>query len=289
MKKHFSLLLATAFALLTSCQNNEEFKPESEGMGSIKFNIINYEQCSLDDVTRATTADKLGNLDMVIYDSATDAVVSQVRQTKGDENYASFSATLPFGEYHVVFLGYDGSRKAIVETPTSISFADDFVPDFFYNMTKLTINKKENTSKTISLKRPIAALSVQSEGKVPDNLSKITISSEGGSHHFNALTGYGTTVENRSYTYNVSSLAGKDALGISFFTFLTTQSCKMNFTVSAFDKDNTLICKQEFKDVNMGINQMSRFTGNLFAEPSSATSFNLTLEDADWDEHDYTY
>ncbi len=63
----------------------------------------------------------------------------------------------------------------------------------------------------------------------------------------------------------------------------------MNFTVSAFDKDNALICKQEFKDVNMGINQMSRFTGNLFAEPSSSTSFNLTFEDADWNIKDDTY
>ena len=289
MKKHFSLLLATAFALLTGCQNNEEFKPESEGMGSIKFSIINYEQCSLDDVTRATAVDTLKNIDMVIYDAATDAVVSQVRQTKEDENYGSFSATLPFGEYHVVFLGYDGLRKAIVDSPTDICFDDDYVPNFFYNNTLLTINKKENNSKAISLKRPVAAFNIFSKGGIPENLSKITISSEGGSHHFNAFTGYGTTEESRSYTFDMSKNAGKDTVNIYFFTFLTVERSTMNFTVSAFNTDDNPICTQFFNDVDMAINQRTRYIGNPFAEPSSSTSFNLTLENIKWNDKNVSF
>ena len=285
------LMMLTAAMLTVACQNDEKeaANPSADGMGTIKFQVTNYEQVSFDDITRAGSISSLNYLAMGIYDAENKTLVSSEQKNKEDSGYGGFSATLPYGDYIIVFLGYTGSRQANMESPTNIYFADNYVPDLHYKTINLTISSSEAGTQAIALKRAVAAFSLVSEGAIPDNLSKLTITATGGGKTFNALTGLANTAEERSYTYNVSSLAGGNSMNVAFFTFLTAEEATMQFTASTRDASDAEIRTRVFADVPMKINQRTRYTGDFFASDQSVQGFNITLEDGDMDAVDYTY
>lgn len=287
MKKIFFLLASVM--MLTACQNDSDEQPTTKGEGRLSFQIVNYEQFSLDDETTRASVEALAHLDMAVYDSDADTLVSHQHQAKGDNSYGTFSATLPYGKYNVVLLGYEGSRQAIVTSPTNICFPDNFVPNFFYKTLAVTIDKPETAAQNVALQRSVAAFTINSQGQNPANLASLTISSQGGSHHFNALTGKGATVEERTYTYDKSGSAGKNSLLTTFFTFLTEDECTMNFTATARDAQQNALRTRQFTDVPMKVNQRTRYTGNFFAADQSAAGFNISLDDNDWEDKDFNY
>ena len=290
MKKIFSFL-AAVMMLLTACQNDSEEQRPAEGMGRLSFEVVNYEQFSLDDETTRASMSKLTHLDMVVYDASTNALVEHQHQAQGDNGYGTFSTTLPYGTYNIVLMGYEGSRTAIVDSPTAIHFADNFVPNFFYKTVPVTIDKPQTDAQNIALQRPIAAFTVRSQGgQNPAELASMSVSCSGGSHHFNALTGKGATVEERSYTYDMSKYAGKDTTTtVTVYTFLTAEESTMNFTVTALDKEQGIIRTREFTDVPMKVNQRTRYSGFFFAADQGSAGFTLSLEDSDFTVQDFNF
>ena len=285
--KHISLLcIMGCLLLITACSSNEEKTPSGEA--TLNFYVTNYEMTSLDHVTKAA-ATTLQHLDMAIYNSQSEELISVTQTTQEDNGYGTFSATLPYGSYTIVFLGYDGSRKADVEQLTSICYADNFVPNFFYKTLELTISSATNNAQTIALERAVAAFMIKSNGDIPTNLNKIRISATGGGHHFNAKTGTAVQVEDRSYTYNVSSYAGKESISVTYFSFLTATEGTMNFNVTALDEADNVIRSRDFNDVPMKINQRTTYSGSFFSKDESVQGFSLTLADDEWEENNNTF
>ena len=285
--KHISLFsLIGCLTMMVACSSNEEKVPTGEA--TLNFYVTNYEMTSLDYATRAA-ATTLQHLDMAIYNSQTEELVSVTQTLKDDNGYGTFSATLPYGSYTIVFLGYDGSRSANMEQLTSISYADDFVPNFFYKTLELTISSATSNAQSVALERAVAAFMVKSEGDIPLNLSKIRINATGGGHHFNAKSGTAVKTEDRSYTYNVSSYAGKESISITFFSFLTATETTMNFKVTAMDEEDNVIRERDFNNVPMKINQRTTYTGSFFTKDESTQGFSLTLADEGWTETNNTY
>ena len=285
--KHLSLFgIIACLLLMTACSSNEEKAPSGEA--TLNFYVTNYEMVSLDHVTKAA-ATTLQHLDMAIYNTQTEELISATQTSNGDNGYGTFSATLPYGSYTIVFLGYDGSRQANLEQLTSIFYADDFVPNFFYKTLELTVSSSTNNAQTIALERAVAAFMVKSSGDIPMDLSKIRISATGGGHHFNAKTGTAAKAEDRSYTYNVSSYAGKESITITFFSFLTATEGTMNFSVTAMDGEDNVIRSRDFNDVPMKINQRTTYTGSFFSKDESVQGFSLTLANDVWEENNNTY
>ena len=285
--KHISLFgIIVCLLLMTACSSNEEKTPSGEA--TLNFYVTNYEMVSLDHVTRAA-ATALQHLDMVIYNAQTEKLISTTQTSEGDNGYGTFSATLPYGSYTIVFLGYDGSRLANVEQLTNICYADDFVPNFFYKTLELTVSSSTNNAQTIALERAVAAFMVKSNGDIPLDLSKIRINATGGGHHFNAKTGTAVKAEDRSYTYNVSSYAGKESITITFFSFLTATESTMNFSVTAMDGEDNVIRHRDFNDVPMKINQRTTYTGSFFSKDESVQGFSLTLANDAWEESNNTF
>ncbi|MBQ8050767.1 MAG: FimB/Mfa2 family fimbrial subunit [Bacteroidaceae bacterium] len=286
MKRIAISFAAIAALLLTAC-HNDEAQP-AEGMGTINFQVINYEQISLDEVTRAA-ATSLAHLEMAIYDATSHELIDSVKTTSSDANYGSFSATLPFGEYTVVFLGFDGSKASHLKNFNQIGFADNYVPNFFYKKLDLTVSEKSSGNQNISLARKVAAFSIKSEGYIPSNLSTMTIVARGGGFIFNAETGQASAVAQKTSTYNVASYAGKESIGINVYTFLPSEETTMNFTVTATDSNGEVIVSKEFADVPMKINQRTIYTGSLFGDGTSTNGFDLSLENDAWEEVNNTY
>lgn len=289
--KKITLILAVALTLLTACHSDDDTTPTTAEVGRITFEVVNYQQYSMDDPTRAKTysVDSVSHLDFIIYDAENDTVVIHQHQKKGEEGYGTFSALLPYGSYNIVFLGYESKRReAKVDDITAICFEDNFVPHFFSKKLPVTIDKPEIEVQDVVLERAVACFHFISKGGVPRNLDTIMITSQGGSHHFDARTGLGKLVESRSYKYDMSSRAGQDTLAIFFYTFLTSPKDTMIFTVTAKDNEGNIIRTRDFKGVPMKINQITRYTGQFF-DPKGSSGYTLSLDGKAWENDLHTY
>ena len=292
MKLRFFLLVITA-TILIACNDDDT---AVDGNKAITFLVTNYEQSSLDDVAAnapalaaSTSATSLAHLDIAVYDSESHALITSEQKNVGDEDYGSFSVTLPYGNYIVVFLGYEGSRQANLSSVESICFADNYVPDLFLKKIDLSISSSTTTTKAVTLSRAVAAFRLKSNYDIPADLSKMVVTANGGGHHLNALTGYAKEAEERSYTYDVSSFAGTTDLAITVYTFLTSNSSTMTFAASALNGSNEEIRSRTFTSVPMKINQKTTYTGSFFTDGLGMSNFNLSLKTDKWDVVSYTY
>ncbi len=292
MKNNYlSLFILSLFFIgFTACQSDStEEQNAKDGMASVSFQILNYEQVCLDEVTRATQLSDLKHLDMAIYDATSNELIDCQQLVPTSDNYGQFSATLPYGDYRFVFLGYEGSRTAHLDTPSNIYFDDSYVPDFFFRTLVLTLSESSEEETPVTLQRAVAAFRLKSEGDIPSSLNLLTFASKGGSYHFNALTGTGTGAEERSYTYNVSSYAGKSSITIYYYTFLPATEATMDFTVTANDKEGGVLQTRNFNEVPMKVNQLTTYSGDFFGQPEAALNFNLSLSGEEWEEKNCTY
>lgn len=288
MKTLVRLTLSACVLLLTACHDtaNETPLPE-QGSGTISFSVLNYEQLSYDDTrSDAPQLSNLDCLDMAVYSVGTNTLITNERKENGDEGYGSFSATLPYGTYNIVFLGYSDKRRAELDSPTNIVFTDNFVPNCFCRTLPLTVDAENLGTRNISLQRVMADFTLVSKpGNIPENLATIRITATGGGHHLNALTGYAPQAEERVFSFNVAGVDRKKDLILTYHTFLPEQETAMNFTVAALDTEGKEIRTRTFSNVPMKINQRTRYTGDFFVPDV----FNITLEDKEWniEEHNY--
>ena len=292
MKLRF-FLLTIAATILAACSNEDTI---ADGNKAITFYVTNYKQTSLDDIAASapalvtsTSASSLAHLDIAIYDSESHALITSEQKNVGDEDYGSFSVTLPYGNYIVVFLGYEGSRQANLSFIERICFADNYVPDLFLKKIDLSISSSTPTTNTITLSRAVAAFRLKSSYDIPADLSKMVITANGGGHHLNALTGYANEAEERSYTYDVSSYAGKTDLAITVYTFLTNNSSAMTFAASALNEADEEIRSRTFTNVPMKINQKTTYTGSFFTDGMGISNLSLSLDSNEWNDANYTY
>lgn len=286
MKKTF-IFFALLAIMLTSCSNESE-KP-ANGTGTIRFDVLNYEQVSLDEVTRASAATALAHLEMAIYDASSLEIVDSVKTAKGDDGYGSFSSTLPYGDYIIAFLGFDGSKASSLKQIQNIGFADAYVPNFFYKTLSLTVSPTSDENQEITLSRAVSAFSIKSQGYIPNNLKNITIVANGGGFRFNAQTGKATSVSQRTSTFDVSNYAGTESVGITVYAFLQSDEATMSFNVTATDANGDVLAEKVFPNVPMRINQRTIYTGSLFGDGTETQGFNLTLENDVWSDINYTY
>lgn len=287
--RHSLLLLASVLLVLAACHSDAPTEPQpAEAMGTVAFEVVNYEQYSLDDVTRASATD-LAHLDMAIYDKTSGQLVALTQQVPGDDAYGTFSATLPYGDYNVVFLGYQGSRTANMEAATSISFDGNYVPNLFHKCISLTIDKASQTAQNVSLNRRVAAFALNIEDTAPATLASLAFACQGGGHRLNGLTGYADQAEERTYAFNLTTYAGQSEFTVTIFSFLTSDEAAMDFGVTAYDADGGTIRSRDFFDVPMKLNRLTRYSGKFFAEPQGTQGFRLSVENPSWEEEDYTY
>ena len=284
----YTMLIAVAL-LMTACHDSENNTPAS-GEASLQFYVMNFEQSNMDKIkTRTTEATALAHLSLGIYDAKTHQLVQDVETQNASDNnekYGSFSVSLPYGEYVLIFLGYDGSRLANMENPQAIVFADEYVPNLFCKTITLKLDPNTPQTQAVTLSRAVACFSLTCDGDIPSTLQKMVFTAQGGSGSLNGITGYATQAEERTYTYlSVSSYAGKTKMDINLYTFLPSEESTMNFVVTALDNEDNVIKCRTFNGVPMKINQRSHYTGNFF----TTDSFSLLLENNVWDEQTFTY
>lgn len=291
MKNIILPLVALAAACACSCTQSAPEAP-AQGEKTITFQIANYEQTSLDSTgTRATSAASLAHLAMAVYDAATlKPATTPTIQDAGQTGYGSFSLTLPYGDYVLVFLGYDNQRTPDLSNPKQITFTDNYVPNLFSKSLRLKIDEAAQGAQRVSLSRSVACFSLVCEDATPTSLSSLNYTIQGGSGSLNALTGYASEVQERTFTFgSLTSWLGKKGMQVNLYTFLPGEECEMNFIIDAQDAKGKSLRTRTFKSVPMRINQRTRYTGPFFAVDAAAPQFTLELDSDEWTETTHNY
>ncbi len=288
MKRHLFLFLFS-FLLIASCTQSDSI--EAQGELELKFNVQNYEQFSLDDLTRTADVSALNHLAMGIYDATTmQSVQAATVQDKGDAGYGQFSVRLPYGKYHIVFLGYDSKYAVHMDDPMRIYWDNESVTNTFLYSLPLEVNEQTTAAQNITLKRIVGGFSLRVLGNAPKNLNQFHIQMQGGCYTLNAITGLGNAVDERDYTIvGFNENVDDEEFNVNFYAFLPQESCTATITVQAQDVESNTLHERTFRDVPMKLNQLTRYTGDFFATDASGSNFSLMLENDVWDEKDFEF
>ncbi len=289
MKLHHFLFLISSL-LIAACSQSET-ATVGKGEAELSFNVVNYEQISLDSPTRATDVSALNHLAMGIYDATTMQLVQPATvQDKGDEGYGHFTVRLPYGKYHIVFLGYDTNRTIHMDAPKRIYWDNHTVTNTFHYCLTLDVNEETTSTHSIVLKRVVGRFSLRILGNVPETLSQFRVQTQNGFYSLDAITGLGNSGDERDYTFTGHDKHSADeTFDIDVYAFLPQESCTATITVQAQDADANTLRERTFTDVPMKQNQLTRYTGDFFAPDGVNSQFSLTLETDVWDEKDFEF
>lgn len=274
-----SCLLLVLLPLLTCCSKTEaNFESTTEKEKTISFSISSYETEKM----RAAASEAFSQLSFVLIPSnGTDTIV--VEQEKSDKNFASISATVPFGTYELVIVGHNCATPAIIASPDSIAFPQDKITDTFCHYQTLEVGKSTSGALDIELKRCVAKMEVVATDAVPEWVAKVNCVSTGGGVVLNAITGLAAYESVQSKTlYMPESWIGDKNKVFSTYTFLTAEQNDMTFTLDIIDADEDTEVSLTLADAPMAVNQITRYTGELF-NTSVQASGSITA-DTEWDE-----
>lgn len=253
----------------------------------MQFRVVNYLQYTFEEGTRAAvdvgSAKVLKHLALGVFDAATDKLVGTVQvQDKGSEGYGTFSVTLPYGKYRLVFLGYSGDKALKMESPENISFADNFVPQTFLSCSEFAVNAQTAAAKDISLHRVVAGFELLIEDEIDRNATELRFKTTGGGTVLNAKTGLAVASTGRESSVVIpEKYKGTTGKNAQIFLFLATSPEKMNIEVNAVNAANEVLSGRIFEDVPMKLNTLTIYKGRFFSGQNFG--FNVKVDEA-WGE-----
>lgn len=278
-------LFLALVVVLCGCSKN--VVETEEGQKKVQFRVVNYLQYTFEEGTRAAvdvgSAKVLKHLALGVFDAATDKLVGTVQvQDKGSEGYGTFSVTLPYGKYRLVFLGYGGDKALKMESPENISFADNYVPQTFLSCTEFTVNAQTAAAKDISLRRVVAGFELLIEDEIDRSATELRFKATGGGTVLNAKTGLAVASTGRESSVVIpEKYKGTTGKNAQIFLFLATSPEKMNIEVNAVNAGNEVLAGRVFDDVPMKVNTMTIYKGRFFSGQNYG--FNVKVDEA-WGE-----
>lgn len=270
-----SICLVVLLGILSSC-GKDVLEERNTDKRVLTFNVVNYEQISLDDITRASGS-VLPHLTMAIYDE-NDKLVSSVTQESTSNTFGQFSVELEAGNYSVLFVGYDKDNAINVDNVSVVSFANSEVPHVLYSYQNITVGKNTEGTNEVILQRCVSRFELRINDRLPQNIGNFSISTSNVGVAFNAKTGLASQSTTYTKTFNLTSLAGStEPLQMGVYCFLPEESANVSVTATAYASNGEEIKKSSFTDVPLKVNQLTRYKGDFFAELPIESSFSLTF------------
>lgn len=274
------MLMASCTLLLSmSCHSSQDETIVPEGQRTITFSVANYKQISFDDLsssasTRAVSTNHpstLAHLLMAVFDAETgQQVLSPIQRDYKDyekkpNEYPQFSMTLPYGNYRLLVLGYNGNHSCNIASLNHISWEGDYVPNTFLYCDEFTLTMETEPTKEITLKHVVAAFRLTAEDAIPSELKKMHFSSTAGGTVLDATAGFALENTGRESDIQVPvDSIGKQGVSFTTYLFLPEEQITTNYTVQAFGKNDVLINEKHFNDVPLRINYLTEWKGKLF-------------------------
>lgn len=272
--------------MLCACSSNETAPETGGGNKTVEFLVTNYVQYDMDEGTRAAisvgNSERIKHLAMGIFDVTTNQLVGSVQvQDKGSAGYGTFTATLNYGKYWLVFLGYGGDNTVLTMTDLeNISFGDNVVPQTFLSSFEFTVDANTAAVTDIVLKRVVSGFQLNIQDAISNRTSTIKFKTTRGGMVLNAKTGLAKASTGREYSIDIpENYKGQTGKSLNIYLFLPQNEETMDITASAIDKNGDAFIERTFTGVPMKINTLTIYKGNFFAD----TPYGFTIQvDDDW-------
>ena len=252
---------------------------EPEGNVVIRANV--YDIVPLDK-TRAgqLIGDYCTKLCFVVFEDGVQK--KKILQKKGDDGFGQVSTTLPEGNYQLLVLAHSSTSNPSLAKPDFIQFknADGF-SDTFYYYGNLVVAAEPKTY-DVTMQRATSMLRVIITGQLPAELSRIRVYYTGESGVFNAVEGWGGSVNSKQYIfYDVAEQAAP--LTLEAYTFLRDDLGSLDVTLTAYDAKDYVIAERTLENIPMKNRMVTEYSGALFSSSSvNELGFTFTGE-TDWE------
>ncbi len=271
MSRHniFSFAILLFAMLLSSCEKlnlDEYLKEEGEGF-RVNFRVDSYNITDFDDYsspsaskTRARVdAKELGTvLNFAIFKDG--EKLKSINQKSDAGNFGSISLSLAEGQYEVVILIHSCQGNATISSPEKITFPDNKVTETFSYYTDFEITADKDFD--IAVDRCVSKFQLTIEDAVPDNIKDMKFYYTGGSSTLNATTGFGC-VNSRQTEYR-EVLSHETGQVFEIYTFPHDIKDEINLTVTARDKGENTLHEQEFSNIPIEVNKITKHSCTFF-------------------------
>lgn len=283
------VLLLTMLLLSVSCSSDitADLNEEDEELTSktVKFSISPYETGKF----RSAAADAFSLLSFVLFPADGEASPIRVIQDETCEDFGTIKADIPFGSYEMVIVGHNCDSSETIVSPDSVIFPHNRITDTFCHYQTLEVTKDTKSTQSIELKRCVAKFEVVATDAIPEWMAQMRVVAKGGGVVLNAKTGLAAKVAVQDKRSDIpASFAGKTGKYFSTYTFLPEEQADMTFTLNAIDTEGNVRLTHEFADAPMNVNQITRYTGELFS--TSIQTSNTITADTEWSAtNEYTF
>lgn len=276
------LFLLTMLVPLASCSSGviadfEEEVDKGKTSKTIKFRISPYETGKF----RSAAADAFSLLSFVLFPVDGEASPIRVIQDETCEDFGTIKADIPFGSYEMVIVGHNCDSSETIVSPDSVIFPHNKITDTFCHYQTLDVTKETKSTQSIELKRCVAKFEVVATDAIPEWIAQMHVVAEGGGVVLNAKTGLAAKEGVQEKRLDIpASFIGKSGKYFSTYTFLTSELTDMTFTLNAIDPEGNVRLTHEFANAPMTVNQITRYTGELFS--TSVQTGSTITADTEW-------
>ena len=277
LKNLKTITFALLAILFSSCEKavfDDDTNTPSEPNANVIINVASLEQIpfTTTDETRAQqdiTA-LCTRLNFVIFDNQGNKVKT-LAQKSADSSFGTASFNLEPGSYQLVIIAHNSDGTATVTAADKITFPNNLVTDTFYYYGTLVVG---NTPQTydLQLQRVVSMFRLVLTQPLSSSVHKLKFYYTGGSSTFSAVSGYGC-VQSRQ-TVNINVADGQQQFDV--YTFPHEQNDVLKMTITALDAQDNAIDERVFEEVPITRNQITRYTGSLFAGSNGGNDENST-------------
>lgn len=209
--------------------------------------------------------------------------VAEVSQNKDDADYGQVGLVLERGTYQLLVLAHSCKDDPTLAHPDEIKFnnIETSYSDTFYYYGNLVV-EGDSAVQNHEIRLMRATTMVQlNMNDYPQNLNYIKVYYTGGSGVFNAVTGFGGTVNSQQeVAYRFTKYIEKnEPFVFPVYTFLQQETGRMFLRITAYTESGEVLKQREYTDVPVEYGKMTVFQGYFF-DPEN--NFTLTAE-TDWE------
>ncbi len=279
---------------MQSCSETLIDHEENDGTVRLTLNVASIDQVPFTKVMNSGTKGTstpvgCSKINYAVYSYQNDVLTKkQENQDIGSEGFGSATFNLEEGTYKIVVIAHNGDGNPTMTDPAKIAFNNKNglkITDTFLYSADVNITKETHVL-DLDLKRVVAMFQLHLEDtSLPDGVSQLRFEYSGGSSTIDAVSGLGCV--NSKQTETVECQPGVMEYGV--YTFVRGDSNSLKIKISALNSLGEVIKEQEFQNVPVTCNYITRYTGKMFANEILASAFSITLN-IEWaGTNDYTF
>lgn len=256
--------------LLSGCAKmtiEDPDEPVGDGDYTIRFSVSDYAMTDFDDIASSAKsmrrerkeAKELGTiLNFAVFKDG--EKILKVNQKAEDDSFGTISANLSEGTYQVVVLIHSCSGNATISSPEKITFPDNKVTDTFAYCSDLTVDG--NSECQITVERIVAKFRMGLVDAIPDDVTQLQFAYTGGSSTLDATTMHGCVNSRQKEIRMVTDHAAGQVFDI--YSFPKSDNNELTLTVTAMDASGNTVKANEYKNVPIATNKITKYTGKFF-------------------------